>query len=85
MTKTHLRPQSSHSSTGFQPNLFPQRSHLALKAFNPPEKKKKSNGVHAGEDVLEPTAVTESEPGPLVGVADPLLLLSLPGLINVNR
>lgn len=85
ITTTHLSPQSSHSSIGFQPNLFPHASHLALKAFSPPEKKKKSNGVHAGEDVLEATAVTDSEPCPLVGLTDPLLLLSFPGLINVKR
>lgn len=82
--RAHLNPQSSHSKSGFQPNRFPHRSHFALNAPRPPEKKKKSNGLHAGGGVVDVGELTVLKLWLVAGAGVELLRL-LPGLMSVNR
>jgi hypothetical protein len=78
--KTYLRPQSSHSNTGFQPSLLLHKSHFPI---NNPLEKNISNGF---QPVAE-TAVGSGLPAlpRLVGDTDPLLRLGFPGFNRVNR
>ena len=80
---TYFMPQSSHSSTGFQPNLFMQISHLLPSnvLLN-----KKSSGFHV--DGSGGLAGRVGEVVPLRGsLMPPLLTLARrpPGLMSVNR
>jgi hypothetical protein len=67
-----LKPQSSHSRTGFHPNRFEHKSHFEPNP-SPLEKKKKSNGPHP---------VPEDEPSFWEFPIDPRFA---PGLIKVKR
>ena len=72
---THLSPQSSHSSTGFHPNLLWHKSHLATS----PLEKKKSNGLQPASDGWLVLLVIPCETP--VGIFFP----DAPGLMSVNR
>jgi len=74
-----LKPQSSHSSTGFQPNRFKQISHLATS--NPLEKNK-SSGFQPASAVF----IGETFPLPLP-ILCPFVAVGrfAPGLMRVNR
>lgn len=79
--KTHRRPQSSHSNTGFQPSLLLHKSHFPI---NNPLEKNTSKGF---QPVAAETAVGSELPAlpwP-VGDADSLLRLGFPGFNKVNR
>jgi len=80
--KTNLKPQSSHSRTGFHPILFTQISHFAISR---PLEKNKSNGfqpastVRIGDVLLLP--LPTSCPSAVLGVVGRFA----PGLMSVKR
>jgi hypothetical protein len=70
---TDLKPQSSHSKTGFHPSLLLHMSHFVTKS---PLEKNKSNGFH-------PVATSPVLP---LGVIQPLFRFGFaPGLRRVKR
>lgn len=73
---THLRPQSSHSSTGRQPSRFPHTSHLAPSSVL---LKRNSSG-------LQPPSRSGWRVGLAVPLRGSLMLVRLPpGLMSVKR
>lgn len=99
MSIIHRNPQSSHSNTGFHPNLFEQRSH---RATNSPVEKKKSKGLHMavgmgamtplGLDLLGPELAVRGDPVDAAASEDeeetaapmPGAARFAPGFIKVN-
>lgn len=73
--QAYLKPQSSHSRTGFHPSLLVHKSHFATSS---PLLKNNSSGFQPTTSVL-PIPVGETVPLPL------LRLGLAPGLISVNR
>jgi len=76
--KTNLKPQSSHSRTGFHPNLFAQISHFVISR---PLEKNKSSGFQPASTVLIGDALPTSCSFLVLGVVGRFA----PGLIRVKR
>lgn len=81
--ETYLNPQSSHSSTGFHPNLLAQISHLLPSNVL---LKRKSSGFHVAVSGGVIVKFRAGEVVPLLGSLPvlPMLMRRPPGLMSVN-